>query len=109
VAVRCPAADPEAVQQAALVADELLANAITHGTAPAADGAVPTVTLSLSLCPGRRLRIAVRDQGRGRPLPVAGPLESEDGRGLLLVQAFAERWGTLPANGCAVVWAVVAL
>ncbi|WP_037574257.1 ATP-binding protein [Phaeacidiphilus oryzae] len=109
VRLRCPDADPELLLQAALVVDELMANAVTHGSAHALGAEAPSVTLGLSLIPVRRLRIAVRDQGGGWPLPLGAPprrstapdppLEREDGRGLMLVQEFAERWGTFPAGG----------
>jgi hypothetical protein len=41
-----------------------------------------------------RLRVEVLDGGATvPPQPVPPPLESESGRGLLLVEALADRWG----------------
>jgi anti-sigma regulatory factor (Ser/Thr protein kinase) len=85
----------EASDTAAVLVAELAANAVTHGRVPGRDF---EVTLKLL---GRTLRIEVSDtRGEGRvPAPGASrsrprPLD-ETGRGLLLVEALADRWDVL--------------
>ncbi|MEV8567320.1 ATP-binding protein [Streptomyces sp. NPDC051322] len=85
----------ETSDTAALLVAELGANAVTHGRVPGRDF---EVTLKLL---GRTLRIEVSDtRGELRP-PSPGthrptlPLLAETGRGLLLVEALADRWDVL--------------
>lgn len=76
----------------ALVTAELATNAITHGSLPGRD-----FRLTLLLLPGSAVRIEVTDTRPERrpPHPAAEPVpaDAESGRGLLLVAAYAERWG----------------
>ncbi|MFC8360671.1 ATP-binding protein [Streptomyces griseorubiginosus] len=77
---------PVAEAVGAIVA-ELAANAVTHGRVPGRD-----FELRLSLVTGS-VRVEVTDT-RAEPLPAvrrAGPLD-DGGRGLLLVEALADRW-----------------
>ncbi|GAB3681174.1 ATP-binding protein [Angustibacter aerolatus] len=76
---------PEAVDDAALLATELITNAVTHG-----EGAV---TLAVEV-DGDDLRVAVTDHGVGRPSPKEPTVDGEHGRGLWLVQAMSRDWGT---------------
>ncbi|MFG2131715.1 ATP-binding protein [Streptomyces sp. NPDC048751] len=75
----------------ALIVAELAANAVTHGRVPGRD-----FELRLSLVPGS-VRVEVTDTRSGARLPgpgdvrPPGPLD-EDGRGLALVDALADRW-----------------
>ncbi|GGP88892.1 ATP-binding protein [Streptomyces melanogenes] len=81
-----------------LVASELTTNAVVH-----AEG---LITLGLYL--GKdRLLLVVHDGSRALPTPPAScdPAESESGRGLLLVNTFADRWGSDPTPGGKKVWA----
>ncbi|MCS0637197.1 ATP-binding protein [Streptomyces sp. LP05-1] len=84
---------PEAaVEAAALIVAELAANAFTHGRLPGRD-----FRLALKVPgDGRVLRIEVTDT-RAERLPGTRPgrpvFDSESGRGLLLVDALASRWG----------------
>ncbi|WP_043486604.1 MULTISPECIES: ATP-binding protein [Streptomyces] len=79
---------------AALIVAELAANAATHGHVPGRD-----FELRLTLT-GAVLRIEVSDtRGEKRP-PCPGELAAlpsvvETGRGLLLVEALADRWSVL--------------
>lgn len=77
----------------ALVVAELAANAVRHGRVPGRD-----VGLRLALDPAAGLvRVEVADAASGRRLPTAPPSpcpEGESGRGLLLVEALAVRWGS---------------
>lgn len=77
-----------------LLVAELAANAVTHGRVPGRD-----FELRLSRTP-RTLRIEVSDtRGERRPpardaVPQPPPL-ADGGRGLLLVEALADRWAVL--------------
>lgn len=75
--------------KAALLVAELAANAVTHGLVPGRD---IEVLLRLD---ARTLRIDVSDcRGECRPTaPEQTPAVAESGRGLLLVEALADRWG----------------
>ncbi|MFH9010672.1 ATP-binding protein [Streptomyces sp. NPDC017943] len=74
--------------RAAQVVAELAANAATHGRVAGRDFGL------LLYVVGRTLRIEVTDT-RGDRLPQSPPVdgEAESGRGLLLVDALADRWG----------------
>ncbi|EFL39709.1 ATP-binding protein [Streptomyces griseoflavus] len=78
---------------AELIVAELAANAVTHGRVSGRDFRL------LLYVVGDTLRIEVTDT-RGDRLPCprhsADEAESESGRGLLLVDALADRWGVVP-------------
>ncbi|MFJ3584815.1 ATP-binding protein [Streptomyces sp. NPDC090127] len=75
---------------AAHVVAELAANAVTHGRVPGRDFRLALTTTATTL------RIEVTDTRADR-LPVLGPPGGgESGRGLLLVDALADRWGVMP-------------
>jgi anti-anti-sigma factor len=86
---------------AQLVASELVTNAVVH--------ARTTMDLTLRFV-APLLHIAVRDRADGVPR-LSGIIDesSESGRGLLLVDALATRWGSLVPHNGKVVWAVVRL
>ncbi|MFB7546919.1 ATP-binding protein [Streptomyces sp. NPDC056154] len=80
---------------AAVLVAELTANAVTHGRVPGRDFEVTAKLL------GRTLRIEVSDTrgelrppAPGVPRPAMPPL-AETGRGMLLVEALADRWDVL--------------
>ncbi|MGW1658335.1 ATP-binding protein [Streptomyces atratus] len=80
---------------AAVLVAELAANAVTHGRVPGRDFEVTAKLL------GRTLRIEVSDTrgelrppAPGAPRPPMLPL-AETGRGMLLVEALADRWDVL--------------
>ena len=85
---------------ACLVATELIANAAVHA------GTMMTLTIARA---GRHLQISVRDGADDVPVRrTVPPLAPVPGRGLLLVEAVAARWGALPlAGGGKVVWSVL--
>ncbi|MFJ2259559.1 ATP-binding protein [Streptomyces sp. NPDC087844] len=86
------------------VVAELAANAVPHGLVPGRDFGP-----ALGLDGTGTLRIAVTD-ARGDRLPcIQVPADdgAESGRGLLLVAAYADRWGVTdgPGPGRKTVWA----
>jgi anti-anti-sigma regulatory factor len=92
---------PMLVGPAGLVAGELVSNAVAH--------AETMMTVRLSLSP-RLLHVAVRDGSIAEArLPAAESRTSGTGWGLRLVDAVALSWGSLPATGGKVVWAVLPL
>lgn len=100
--------DSDAAQAVALVTAELAANAITHGHLPGRD-----FRLRLLLLP-HAIRIEVTDTRPERlpphPAPEPDPADATSGRGLLLVEAYAERWGCVVRDACTkTVWAEVGL
>ncbi|MDX3645689.1 ATP-binding protein [Streptomyces sp. MB09-02B] len=95
-----------------LVVSELVTNALRHGL-PANNGARPAQDPPVRLHLMRwteRLVCAVRDPSHDSP--VAGDSEdfsAESGRGLFLVDSFADSWGWHPLGGALsgkVVWAL---
>jgi anti-sigma regulatory factor (Ser/Thr protein kinase) len=97
---------PGVTERAEQIVAELAANAALHGRVNGRDF---RLTLTLDTTAGL-LRIAVIDaRGEHLPSPPAEsgmPLDTESGRGLLLVTALADRWGveSYPPSGKAV-WA----
>lgn len=88
---------PQLAQPAVVIANELVTNAVVH--------AATMIDLRFTL--GRRyLTIAVRDGSTAEPRLSADALpDSRTGRGLIIVDAMAARWGSTPADGGKVVWA----
>ncbi|MFP8939966.1 ATP-binding protein [Streptomyces fenghuangensis] len=89
-----------------LLVGELAANAVRHGRVPGRD-----FRLALEVR-GEAIRIEVSDASPVPP-PAAPPSPSADdesGRGLLLVDILATRWGTVPREPVGkTVWAEVAV
>ncbi len=82
----------------ALVASELVTNAIVHGR--------PAVQVDLRLA-GAVLVLEVRDGGHVPPRRRVAAEQDENGRGLLLVEAMTSRWGYRATDDGKVVWAEV--
>ena len=79
----------------ALVVGELAANAVRHGRVPGHDFGL---RLTLDAVAGL-VRVEVADAAAAKRPPVSAPSscpEGESGRGLLLVEALAVRWGSAP-------------
>jgi anti-sigma regulatory factor (Ser/Thr protein kinase) len=82
-----------------LIVSELVTNALMH--------AGTDLEVSLIRC-GPRIRVAVKDRCRRLPQPQEAAASATTGRGLVLVDALAESWGTLPTiEDGKVVWAVL--
>ncbi|MFF3277219.1 ATP-binding protein [Streptomyces chrestomyceticus] len=78
---------PEMVDSIQILISELLANAVTHG-------ASSDIGFTLSYEPGKEIRVEVRDGSPARPKARRpGPLD-EHGRGVLLIDALSDAWGT---------------
>lgn len=96
--------DTTASGAVAHVVAELAVNAVQHGRVPGRD-----FRLLLALDDADRLRIEVVDARFDRLPP--GPARTaddmaENGRGLVIVRALADRWGTEPRPApCKTVWA----
>jgi len=90
-----------------LITAELAANAVTHGRVSGRDFEV-----RLFAGEGTTFRVEVSDTLTERvpELSLNGaPCEAESGRGLMLVAALADEWGTAPRHGAPgkTVWATV--
>ncbi|MCK8434044.1 ATP-binding protein [Streptomyces sp. D2-8] len=88
---------PEVRDAVELLTSELVTNTYLHTKGPA--------SLRLTALAGGRLRVGVWDSHPGIPAPFgqppwdrvpAAPVDSEGGRGLRLVQEYADRWGGWP-------------
>lgn len=100
-----------------LVVSELVTNALRHGLSSdevpvVQDHRHPPVRLHLMRWT-ERLVCAVRDPSHDSPLPREGEdFSAESGRGLFLVDSFAESWGWHPLSGSLrgkIVWALFRL
>lgn len=81
------------VDPAGQIVAELAANAVTHGRVPGRDFRLTLYVIA------NTLRIEVTDTAGDRPPRPGTPgpdRDSESGRGLLLVEALADRWGWAP-------------
>lgn len=98
-----------------LVVSELVTNAVhasvDHDGRPryTADTGLACIHLRLST-DGMAMLVEVWDENYGLPEPTPVDLDAENGRGLMLVDAMAERWGwnAPPSGRGKIVWALVA-
>jgi anti-sigma regulatory factor (Ser/Thr protein kinase) len=94
----------EPYEAAAQVVAELASNAVRHGRVPGRD-----FRLGLKLRADRTLRIEVTDARGDRvpSVPDAVEEDAEGGRGMCIVEAYADRWGVTaaPPTGAKTVWA----
>jgi anti-sigma regulatory factor (Ser/Thr protein kinase) len=91
----------DVVDDAELVASELVANAVRHGATP--------VVLTIGQGDGHLL-IAVQDAAPDRlPQPRDAEAGEFGGRGMLLVRSIAQRWGYTGGHNSKVVWAELAV
>jgi anti-sigma regulatory factor (Ser/Thr protein kinase) len=87
--------DTDFVEAAAVLTDELVANAVSHGS--------PPIVLEVK-SDEERLTVAVTDAGPGTPVPQPTGPRAECGRGLVIVSKLSDTWGVsdLPKGKC--VW-----
>jgi anti-sigma regulatory factor (Ser/Thr protein kinase) len=88
---------PQDPDDAALLVTELIANVVDHV------GGEASLTLELTSSEGW-LRIAVRDGSSVRPVVQELSRNRPRGRGLRMVQAIADRWGSEDHQGGKRVW-----
>lgn len=88
-------ADESRIESALLVATELVANAIVH--------ACSAPVLSLEAV-GSELALRVADRSRKLPVTREATTDAAGGRGLLIVDALADRWGVDEDDSGKVVW-----
>jgi anti-sigma regulatory factor (Ser/Thr protein kinase) len=97
---------PETLDDLESITGELVANALEHS-----DSRTITVTCALT---ADTLTVSVTDEGNGYAPRVSVPAgrqvsQQENGRGLLITDALAARWGTRRSGGGLEVWAEVAV
>jgi anti-sigma regulatory factor (Ser/Thr protein kinase) len=94
-------------EDVATVVSELVTNALRHAL-PDSGATHPSRRVRLGLVePGPCVLCAVADPSRTPPVPKDADVLAETGRGLLVVGAFADRWGyTPPSDMGKVVWAM---
>lgn len=93
---------PEQTEVLELITGELVGNALKYG-----NGRLVAVVLSRTT---RTACIGVTDEGQGcAPVPARPGPEQEGGRGLLIVEALADRWGQRNLEGGFTVWAEMVL
>lgn len=98
VAGLLPASEGELCDTAQLVVTELATNAVTHARS--------AFSVAVSVLP-HVLRIAVRDASAEDPESRLPSAEDTSGRGLLVVDAVAFRWGVRPLTDGKAVWAEI--
>ncbi|MFI1395671.1 ATP-binding protein [Streptomyces sp. NPDC020681] len=81
----------ELLDNAVLATDELFANAVRH----ASSGPYDTVVVTLE-CFERELRVSVADSSPRLPRPRTADVAAESGRGLSIVAALVDGWGSAP-------------
>ncbi|MGN4159956.1 ATP-binding protein [Streptomyces sp. NEAU-PBA10] len=85
---------------ACLVAGEMVANACRHTRSP-------VIRVSVTRLDGPGVEIAVTDRSRALPIRKPSRPDALDGRGLVLVDAIAARWGADPKRWGKRIWAEV--
>jgi len=91
----------DVIETVALLVSELATNSVRHAAAG--------FTLAIDRTP-ERIRVAVTDAGPGRPEKRSPDPAEAFGRGLLIVEALSDDWGTTPTPGGAgkTVWFEIA-
>lgn len=83
---------------ATLAVSELVGNAVAHSRCH-------NIRVTVSRVGPLRVQVAVIDKSRHRPAPHTAAASDEHGRGLLVLDAISDRWGTDPRPWGKRVWA----
>lgn len=83
---------------ALLVCSELVTNSVDHATSA-------SMRLTVTRTAERSVRVAVSDRSRRLPMLLSGDSDGESGRGLILVDTLATKWGTDTMRWGKRVWA----
>jgi len=91
---------PDLAGPACIVLTEMMNNVVAHAQTP--------MTVMIARYAGQ-MSVAVRDQNPARPRFTGAPVSptSYGGRGLMLIDSVASRWGHLEVPGGKVVWALL--
>ncbi|MFJ9029298.1 ATP-binding protein [Streptomyces sp. NPDC102274] len=93
---------PEVIVPAQVCVSEMVTNVIRH----VGEGTPTTLAVSIQ---GTHVRIEIRDPDtRALPTVLAPPDDAESGRGMLLVDELADRWGVALLPDVKVVWCELA-
>lgn len=92
------------VDDATLIVSELVTNAVLH-----ADGPSDVLTAVRLVGSGVRLRIEVHDAVPSAPVLRVVDADAEHGRGLVVVEALSECWGTEATPDGKCVWCELAI
>ncbi len=100
IADACRGLGRDTVATAQLLASELFTNALDHGRGD--------ITMEVARLPGE-LKVTVTDQGPQHPRVKTVTLDDVRGRGMMILEALAVRWGVQPLSGGAgkAVWFVL--
>jgi anti-sigma regulatory factor (Ser/Thr protein kinase) len=95
---------------AVTIVSELVTNAILHGSGQQADPGEPA-PVGLTLRHTRdELTMIVTDSNTNPPVHAAASPDAESGRGLCVIDALADRWGSTAVGAAAkAVWATISL
>ncbi|MEH0819542.1 MULTISPECIES: ATP-binding protein [unclassified Micromonospora] len=90
---------PQLAEPASIAVTEMVNNVVAHARTP----------MTVRIAPrDSSLHVAVRDHSPRQPAYAGlAPLTSTGGRGLLLIDTVARRWGSTPVPGGKVVWCVL--
>ncbi|MDQ0938400.1 ATP-binding protein [Streptomyces sp. V1I1] len=91
---------PDLVASAEQIVSELVTNALEHSDAA-------TIGVSITRIAAESVRIVITDNASALPTASRPGDENEHGRGLLIVAAFAARWGSERVHGGKRMWAEV--
>ncbi|WP_239531414.1 MULTISPECIES: ATP-binding protein [unclassified Micromonospora] len=91
---------PELAEPACIAVTEMVNNVVAHAGTP--------MTVRIAPRDDCALHLAVRDRSARRPAYAGlAPVNSTGGRGLLLIDTVARRWGSTPLPDGKVVWCVL--
>jgi serine/threonine-protein kinase RsbW len=91
----------DSIDEVALVASELVGNAVRHAPPSSPDG---TIDVRWDV-DDSRVTLRVRDPSDVKPKPRQPRVDEAGGRGLTIVAAMAEDWGYRPVDSGKKVWA----